>query len=229
MRLGRGLAVGLLALWFFYGASAEAVAREIRIKSATIPHGTLATASQTTSLAFPDRIVEFIEVRIPPGPRGEVGFRLATGGVQIIPYDIGTWVIGDNEVIHWGLEDVIETGAWQCIAYNTGQYDHTLYFRFALNILPQRSVAISVAPLATETIHGAAAASTPSAVGVAGPGVVSQPGLAPAAAGAAVPPPPSGTLPGLTPDQSAAVTSGQVVGGVGTPGTDSGTPLGGKG
>lgn len=98
----------------------------------TTPAGTLSTGPQVTSLGFPPAQVDRIEVRVPPGPAGVLGFRIGSGGVQIIPYNDGGWVVTDDEVIGWDLTDQIESGAWQLISYNTGSLPHTVYVRFLL-------------------------------------------------------------------------------------------------
>lgn len=79
-------------------------------------------------------------MRIPPGPRGLVGFALGSAGQNIIPYNNGQWIIADDDTINWPLEDYLDSGAWQLQGYNLGQYDHTIYLRFLLDLV-QRSTA----------------------------------------------------------------------------------------
>lgn len=106
------------------------MAAEVQRFAVTVPAGTLKSAALAFNLAMPPRIVDEIEVVVPPGPRGEVGFQLASGGVQIVPATAGQFFVTDSEVIHWPLEAQIDSGAWQLIAYNTGQFNHTLEVRF---------------------------------------------------------------------------------------------------
>jgi hypothetical protein len=101
--------------------------------------GTTVAAPLTTVLTMPPRIVREVRVRIPPGPRGQVGWYLASGGVQVVPWLKGTYIVADDETIDWPLEGQIESGAWQLVAYNTGSYDHTLYLTFLLDVLRGRT------------------------------------------------------------------------------------------
>src|ERR1700736_123849 len=96
----------------------------------TTPVGTLQTAPLRASLAIPPREVTEIEIIIPPGPRGLVGLAIANGDNPVIPYEPNSWLVSDNEQIRWPLEGHITSGAWQLLAYNLGQYPHTVEVRF---------------------------------------------------------------------------------------------------
>jgi hypothetical protein len=95
--------------------------------------------------------VEFIEITMPPGLNGVVGFRLASNGAQMIPAVNGSWFIGSGQVKKWDLTNQITTGSWQLIAYNTGIYAHMLLIDFGLDYLgspvPSAITPISVASL----------------------------------------------------------------------------------
>ena len=114
----------------------------------TVPAGTLSTAPQRTKLDMPSRIVRSVRMRMPPGPSGTVGFQLTSGGLQVFPVNAGAWLIGDDEVIEWVPSSTITSGAWQVTAYNTGTYQHSLYFTFYLDPT-QPVVALSPGPLAS--------------------------------------------------------------------------------
>lgn len=115
------------------------MAQDIQHFAVSVAAGTPITAPQLSSLAMPARIVRGIRFRIPPGPGGVMGFRLTSGGQQVLPQPNGSWIVGDNEVIEWQLEETIESGAWQLQAYNTGVYAHSVYVTFYLD-MPQRVV-----------------------------------------------------------------------------------------
>lgn len=101
------------------------------------PAGTAKATPQTLSLAIPVLQVDRIEIKIPHGPNGNLGFQLAMGGQQIIPYQTGLWLIGDDDDINWELTDLPNSGAWQFISYNTGIFDHTVFLRFHTELVPQ--------------------------------------------------------------------------------------------
>jgi hypothetical protein len=112
------------------------MAIEIRDFTVTIPAGTAISAHFAASLAIPPRVVTQINVRVPPGPRGEVGFSIASGGVNIIPVTSGDFIVTDNEDLIYPLEDTITSGAWQLLGYNTGSFDHTLRVYLFCDLVP---------------------------------------------------------------------------------------------
>lgn len=136
------------------------MAREIRRFPVTIPANTAKTANFTSDLSFPDRAVEEIEIRVPPGPRGEVGFALGAAGQQIIPFQAGQFIVTDDETIHWPLEDQHDSGSWTFFGYNTGQFPHTIEVRFLLKVAT--STGQAQAPVAPLDLGQAPGSSPPS-------------------------------------------------------------------
>lgn len=130
---------------------------EVRHYAVTVPAGTTIDAPITQDLAMPARIVSGIEVVVPPGPAGTMGFRIATGGVSVIPPDAEGWITTNNEVISWATDNYLTTGAWQVQAYNNGQYDHTVYVRMLCD-------PTTVVPGSAVTFAAAAAIETPAQV-----------------------------------------------------------------
>ena len=110
------------------------MAVEIRQYTVTVPAGTPSTAPFTTPMDFPPREVDALQIVVPPGPSGQVGFRVMVGGVPVIPYDSDDWVITSGENITWPLTGYPNSGAWSVQAYNTGTVDHAVYFRFLLSL-----------------------------------------------------------------------------------------------
>jgi len=122
--------------------------------AATIPAGTLQSAPATVALNIPSRLVNKIRIRVPSGPRGNVGFQIAAQGQQIIPETLGAFLVADDEIFTWDLVNFPEGGAYQLIGYNTGQFAHTVYVTFELDPL-------TPAPTPPPAIVPAAAVSTP--------------------------------------------------------------------
>jgi hypothetical protein len=110
------------------------MAQEIRANSFTIPANTPATALASLDMTFPPREVEAVEIVVPPGPNGVVGFYLANSGVQVIPINQGQFIISNDETLSWDLQGYINSGSWQVFGYNTGNSSHTIYFRWLLNL-----------------------------------------------------------------------------------------------
>lgn len=120
---------------------------EVRVFEVTTAAGVAATSPTTTLCAMPPRIVRRVSIRIPPGPNGHLGFRIAAAGTQIIPQNVGAWIISDNEALAWDMARAIESGAWQVISYNTGIYPHTVEVRFEVDLPPQRTTTMVRQPI----------------------------------------------------------------------------------
>jgi hypothetical protein len=128
------------------------VATEVRRFVATIAPGTAISSPATTDMSFPARVVEQIDIRIPPGPMGEVGFALGAAGVRVIPLNAGAWIVGNDELIEWPLSSLWDSGSWTFFAYNTGRYPHTIEVRF--HVSPVGAVATLPAPLPSSALSG---------------------------------------------------------------------------
>lgn len=126
------------------------MAQRIETFVVTVPAGTAIAAPQTTSLTFDRGVVENMEILVPPGPSGLVGFRILHSGDAVIPHDRSKWIIADNEVIKWPLEGYPTGRAWAITAYNTDVYDHSLYLRILVNetqrSTTQRAQLVYIAP-----------------------------------------------------------------------------------
>jgi hypothetical protein len=133
------------------------MATEVRSYTLTIPAGTTSAAPLVKAITFPPRIVDAIQIVVPPGPNGLVGFAVMNSGVTVIPYASDPWIITSAENITWPLEQQIESGAWAVKGYNTGTSAHSVYFRFLL-----RPVNLSAAD--TIAMHDIAALYPPSDV-----------------------------------------------------------------
>lgn len=111
------------------------MADRIEVFDVTVPAGTAVAAPATTALEFADGIVTDIEILIPPGPSGFVGFRFAYGGQQIIPHTVNEFIIASGEVIKWPISHFPTGTQWQLQAHNTDIYDHTIHIRFLVTEL----------------------------------------------------------------------------------------------
>ena len=105
------------------------MASRIETPTIVVPGGTAIAAPQTTALTLRDAILERIQVRVPPGPSGLVGFAFVHSGQQVIPFRDGQWIIADDENLDWAVEDYPTGNKWSVKAYNIDLYSHTLYLR----------------------------------------------------------------------------------------------------
>jgi hypothetical protein len=111
------------------------MAREIRQFTATIPAGTPVAAPVRVPMAFPPRKVVSVEIRVPPGPSGLVGFALQISRLTVIPYQSDAFIVTSADSINWQLEGFADSGDWSVIGYNTGANDHAVYVRFLLDLV----------------------------------------------------------------------------------------------
>lgn len=97
---------------------------------ATITAGTPKASPMTVNIAIGSNQIDIIRWRVPPGPRGNMGWQLTMGGALVIPEVAGTYVVADNEYDDWVISGLPDSGAWQVTGYNTGSNDHTVYLYF---------------------------------------------------------------------------------------------------
>lgn len=115
---------------------------------ATIPAGTPKTTPVTRQLTMPIATIERIRWRVPVGHRGQVGWQLAMGGLQVIPTGFGSYIVADDEADDWDLQGLPDSGAWELIGYNLGNFDHTVYlYLFATPVQLTASGSSGVPPL----------------------------------------------------------------------------------
>lgn len=173
------------------------MAREVRRFSVTIPANTPKSAGFTRDLSFPARVVRKLEVLVPPGPRGEVGFAIGAAGQAIIPFNAGAFIVTNDELVPWELTDYHDSGSWTFFGYNTGRYPHTLEVRFEVDLATSASAIaqpIDPAQLVPTGAVAVAAQAGPEAPGTPGNGGTVLPGPAPPPALEGPPSPPTGGL-----------------------------------
>lgn len=112
------------------------MANEIRQYTLTVPAATPSTAPVTLNCSFPPRRVDALQIVVPPGPAGLVGWRVLCSGVPIIPYASDAWIVTAGEVINWPLIGQPDSGSWQVQGYNAGTVAHSVYVRFLLSLVP---------------------------------------------------------------------------------------------
>lgn len=111
------------------------MADSVQFFTATITAGTAQTSPMTVTLNVLPGTINEIHWRVPPGPRGNLGWQLAMGGVNVIPEQKGVYIIADNDEDTITVSGLPDSGAWQIIGYNTGTYNHSIYLSF--HVTPQ--------------------------------------------------------------------------------------------
>lgn len=99
----------------------------------TVPAGTPKSAPVVIPCVFNDGDVIEIDVKVPPGPQGNVGFFIGAGGSQYVPRTPGSFIMPDNDYFTWPLANAINSGSWSVTAFNTDVFDHTFQVAFQVN------------------------------------------------------------------------------------------------
>lgn len=115
------------------------MAVEIRQYPCVIPAGTPQNAPVRIDLTFPPRTVERVEIDVPPGSSGLMGFALQNSGVTVIPFGSAAFIVAVDVHLSWDLTDYIDSGSWQLLGYNTDVFAHSVYVRFLLNLVPEQA------------------------------------------------------------------------------------------
>ncbi len=143
------------------------MARQIRSFTVTIPANTPETALYSADISFPPMVVTEIDIRVPPGPRGKMGFAIGSAGQPVLPYEAGQFIVADDEKIAWPLAGLWDSGSWQLFGYNTGVYDHSVYVTFLLDLVNQTQNPVTPA-LSSASISSSGSASSSALPVVAG-------------------------------------------------------------
>lgn len=103
----------------------------------TIPAGNGSAATTTTNMTMPVRIITQIDITLPPGLNGTVGFQIAAANQPFFPRAVGAFYVASGRTITPPIAAALESGAWQLIGYNTGKYPHTIYVDFHCALVGQ--------------------------------------------------------------------------------------------
>ena len=102
----------------------------------TIPAGTAKATPYSAALALPMEQLESVDIEVPPGPRGLMGFYLAQSGQQVIPWESGQWIVWDDRFATWYIAGYQANASWSVVGYNLdGVNTHSLVVRFHDNPL----------------------------------------------------------------------------------------------
>lgn len=84
-------------------------------------------------LSFDGWAIEQIDLEVPPGPAGTMGFYLDNNGVQWVPRSPGEWLVWDDRSESFYPTGYPTAGGWGIVGYNEGLYDHSVIVRFHVN------------------------------------------------------------------------------------------------
>lgn len=96
----------------------------------SIPAGTTKASPFSKSFSLPSEIIQLIDLDVPPGPGGLMGFYLAASGQQVIPFEMGQYLVWDDREKSWPVENFPTSATWSIVGYNLGVFPHTVVVRF---------------------------------------------------------------------------------------------------
>lgn len=131
------------------------MAVQVQQFAATIPAGTLESKPAVVPIDMDNWTLEQIDLEVPAGPAGLMGFYVANNGVQWIPRQVGTWLVWDDVQQSWALTDQPNASGWAVIGYNTGTFDHTITVRMHVTPPSDATAAVQPAPQVTIVTSGA--------------------------------------------------------------------------
>lgn len=112
------------------------MAEQVHQYTVSIPAGTAKNALFSANMAVPQGVVQYIDLEVPPGPSYLMGFYLLNSGQQMIPFEVGQFIVWDDVQQSWPLEKFITTGAWSLAGYNLDTFNaHAVTVRFHQNAL----------------------------------------------------------------------------------------------
>lgn len=130
----------------------------------TVPAGTpVVNPAKFSTVVDPGFNLEWVEFEVPPGARGQVGFYLASSGVQVFPHRVGVtprWVRMDGVMPRYDVDYKITSGDWSIVAYNTGLNPHLIVVRFGLTLVPDPASSVMASRLIPSSVLAGALSRT---------------------------------------------------------------------
>lgn len=115
------------------------MAERVLQATATIPADTAVATPHVVALPFDNWEIELIELEVPAGPSGTMGFQLSNNGRPWIPRSVGEWIVWDDRQESFYPTDYPTASGWQVTGYNLGAYDHAVIVRFHVNPVTQQA------------------------------------------------------------------------------------------
>lgn len=96
----------------------------------TFQPGSTPAAPVTVAIPLGDVYAYSVEIEVPDGPSGNMGFYLLYAGVPIVPYaQTPTFLVVDDYEHTFPIAAELASSL-NIVGYNTGYWPHTVYMRF---------------------------------------------------------------------------------------------------
>jgi hypothetical protein len=112
------------------GQSSATPATYYATATVTFPPNTPASAPVVFNMTNADILLVRVDVKVPPGPGGAMGFQMLYAGNVFLPWGpLTQFLVLDNDDIGFDVNTEIG-GPMQVRGYNTGFWPHSIYLRF---------------------------------------------------------------------------------------------------
>jgi hypothetical protein len=105
-------------------------ASRVEVYDVPVPANTAQAAAIETPTIWAAGELVSVDVRIPDGAAGLVGFRILYAHSQAIPTTPGAWIIGNDDLFQTDVMGQLNGGQWSILAYNLDRYPHSLHVRY---------------------------------------------------------------------------------------------------
>lgn len=112
------------------------MATEVHQYTLTVPASTSINSPVTVTFGIANRVIESVDIEVPPGPAGLMGFYLTFNGQRIIPQESGEYLVWDDIQKSWTLDELPTTGKWALVGYNNDVNAHEVVVRQHTNYPP---------------------------------------------------------------------------------------------
>lgn len=109
------------------------MAEQVIRATATIPAGVAQGDDVTLEIVLDNSDVLQVDLEVPPGPAGLMGFYLSNNDAPWIPRTPGEYFVWDDHHQSFPTAQYPTGAGWQVTGYNTGAYDHDVIVTFHVN------------------------------------------------------------------------------------------------
>lgn len=96
----------------------------------TFQPGSTPAAPASNPITLGDIWLYSVNVKVPPGPGGCMGFQITHSGQSFLPWgNASTFLLLDSEEVDFSVGTEI-AGTMKVVGYNQGFWPHTIYLRF---------------------------------------------------------------------------------------------------
>lgn len=124
-------------------------ASRVEVFDVVVPASTAQAAAVETPTTFAAGELVSVDVRIPDGAAGLVGFRILYAHGQAIPTTPGAWIIGNDDLFQTDVMGQLNGGQWSILAYNLDRFQHSLHVRYFVADLSRLGAGLGPANLTT--------------------------------------------------------------------------------